>query len=77
MQFSLNNTVPEPDRNFDVIGFNNVPPAPSTGVPQGQGVKTLPHPMDDEVTDHSNTVPLDFPMNGVAGIQLDAQMRRG
>lgn len=77
MKFSLNNTVPEPDRSFDVIGFQNVPAAPSTGVPQGQGIQTLPHPMGDEVTDHSDTIPYEFPANGVAGIQLDAQLRKG
>lgn len=70
MNFSLNNTVPEPDRSMDVIGFDNVPQAPTTGVPQGQGIQTLPHPIGAEVTDHSNTEPMPVPPNGVNGIQL-------
>lgn len=58
--FSLNNTVPEPDRSMDELGYNNVPDCPATPRPQGQG-QGLPHPMTDEVTDHSNTVPMGWP----------------
>ena len=72
MQFSMNNTVPEPDRSMDVQGFNNVPEVPGTGVPQGMGVKTLPHPLEDEVIDHSNTIPLSFPSNGTPGPKYQA-----
>ena len=75
MNFSMNNTVPEPDRTFEVPGFNNVPPAPATPVPPGMGVLTETHRLDDEVVDHSNTTPYGFPEDGVSGIHLDAQRR--
>lgn len=67
MQLSMNNTVPEPDRSAEMLGFNNVPSMPSTAVPQGQGVQTLPHPATNEIVDHSNTIP--YPANdGVPGV---------
>lgn len=67
MQLSMNNTIPEPERSADMLGFNNVPSMPSTGVPQGQGIQTLPHPATDEIVDHSNTIP--YPANdGVPGV---------
>ena len=58
--YKLNNTVPEPDRSMDNLGFDTMGTHPNESFPAGTS-HNQPFTFADEVVDSANTVKRQWP----------------
>lgn len=68
--YSLNNTVPEPDRSMENLGFDTMDPHPGAAFPKGTSTNET-MAFDDQIVDSANTTkqPWPTPVGGNYGLR--------